>query len=134
MCNFIAILNLGVRTKKRSISILLKTNYLKLFVDLLHSEGFIYGYSISKTGRSFNGFAEEKVLISFKKGLISRFKLLSFPSYKRPISVYKLYSLHYKNSGTVYVISSSQLGLTTSNVCLKNNIGGLLICGIVLGR
>jgi len=134
MCNFIAILNLGVRTKKRSISVVLKNTYLKLLIDLLHKEGLIYGYEIKKTGKCFNGHDEEKATIYFKKNLISAINILSSPSYKRSVTVYKLNSLLYKNRGTIFIISSSVLGLTTSYECIKNNIGGLLICGIRLDK
>lgn len=134
LCNFIAILNLGVRTKKRSIKVVLKTNYLKGVIDLLMKEGFIYGYELKKTGRVFNGWPEEEVFINFKKNLISKIDILSSPSYKRSVTVYKLNSLVYKNRGTTYIISSSKLGLATSRECIKNNTGGLLICGIVVNK
>lgn len=134
LCDFVAILNLGVRTKKRNIAVTLKTNYLKKIIDLLQSEGLIYGYILEKTGKEFNGHLEERAIINFKKDLILRINILSSPSYKRPVTVYKLNSLHYKNSSTIYIVSSSKLGFTTSINCVKNNLGGLLICGVVLGK
>lgn len=112
----------------------LKTNYLKVFIDLLYKNGLIYGYLLNKTGKNYCGKEEEQITVNFKKSLISEFRILSSPSYKRSVTIYKLNSLLYKNRGTIFIISSSVLGLSTAEECLKNNVGGLLVCGVVLSK
>jgi ribosomal protein S8 len=133
LCNFVSILNLAVKTKKASIGILIKTNYIKLFIDLLMKYNFIYGYRVEKLRKRFLGVQQEKIFIHFKPDLIKEINLMSSPSYKRSVNVYQLRSLQYKNRGTCYIVSSSKLkAFEISNVCLQNNTGGLLICAIVL--
>jgi ribosomal protein S8 len=136
LCNFIAVLNLGVRTKKNSIKIVLKNNFLKTFLGFIFKENFIHTYRLKKTGVVYGKKGtyrkeEEEATIFFRKNLIKKITLMSKPSYKKSISVYKLNSLHYKNgSRCVYILSTSEKGLITSYSCVKNNIGGLLICAI----
>ena len=130
LCDFIAILNLAVRTKKTSIRVILKNNYLKVFVDLLFKENFIYGYQLEKTKRIFLNKFEERVLITFKPNFIKRINILSSPSNKKSVNFYELENMLNNNLGARYILSSSHLGFSTSSDCLKKGVGGLLICEI----
>ena len=127
LCNFLAIMNLGVRTKKAKISVRIKANYIKLFIDLLFKENYIYGYFI-ESKKEFYTRTEEVICINFKPKFIKRINLISSPSFKKCISAYELHSLHYKNPGSFFIMSSSELGFSTSRECQKRNIGGILIC------
>lgn len=127
LCNFLAIMNLGIRTKKSKIFIKIKANYIKLFIDLLFKEGFIYGYFI-ESKINYTTRDEEVICINFKPGFLKRINILSSPSYKKTVSAYKLKSLHFKNLGSFFIMSSSELGFSTSQECQKKNIGGIVIC------
>jgi len=134
LCNFIAILNLGIVTKKKAISVTLKTEYIKNFIDIIFKQGLIYGYNLEVTKKKGCPLInEEKVTINFKPGAIKRVRLMSSPSYKRSVTAYKLRSLHYKNRGTIFIMSTSKFGFCNSIDCEKSNIGGLIICAFVLG-
>lgn len=133
LCNFIAILNLGIVTKKKMINVVLKANYIKKFIDVIFKQGLIYGYNLQKESKKNSVICFEKVTIYFKPGAIRKIILMSSPSHKKSLSAYKLRSLHYKNRGTVFIMSTSKFGFTNSVDCEKNNIGGLMICGFVIG-
>ena len=130
LCDFIAILNLAVRTKKTNVKITLKNNYIKTFVDLLLKENFIYGYQLEKTTKFFLNKPVEKVLITLKPNFIKRINILSSPSNKKSVNIHELEKLLNNNTSGRFVLTNSVLGFSTSSDCLKKGTGGLLICEI----
>jgi hypothetical protein len=83
LCNFLAIMNLGIRTKKSKIFVKIKANYIKLFIDLLFKENFIYGYFIEDKKEYYTTRHEEIICINFKPNFLKRINIISSPSYKK---------------------------------------------------
>lgn len=131
LCNFLSILNLGIRTKKAKILVKIKANYIKIFIDTLFKENLIYGYSV-ESKKTFYTRVEEVICINFKPDFIKSINIISAPSFKKSCTSYQLRSLHKKNLGSIFLVSSSQLGFSTAQECQRSNIGGILLCEIKL--
>lgn len=123
IANFISAIKVGVKCSKTQIKYDKGPKFLVDFIKAVYSEGLIFRYVVL-SGKVLS------IRVFLKPHLIKDIKIVSTPGRKVYTSVYHLKSAAFKNPRTVFIISTSALGIISSNVALQKNVGGEILCKI----
>ena len=119
-----SVINLASVSGRKDVSIKTSKKILKV-LNIFYSEGLIRGYSYNSK--------RTKIFIKFSgtayKPVIKYIKVISTPSKFVSISVKSLSKLN--EQGQFFLLSTSQ-GLCTSVKALSKNIGGNVLCKILI--
>ena len=119
-----AVINLASVSCKKDVSIKTSKKILKV-LNIFYDEGLIRGYSYN--------FKRTKIFIKFSgteyKPVIKYIKVISTPSKFVSITVKSLSKLN--DQGQFFLLSTPK-GLLTSTEALNKNVGGNVLCKILI--
>ena len=119
-----SVINLASVSSRKDVSIKTSKKILKV-LNIFYCEGLIRGYSYNSK--------RTKIFIKFSgttyKPVIKYIKVISRPSMAVPVTVKSLSKLN--DQGQFFLLSTSQ-GLCTSIKALSKNIGGHVLCKILI--
>lgn len=124
IANFISVIKVGVKCSKTHVKYNRGPKFLINFIKAIYSEGLILRYAATYEA----GVLSIKIFL--KPNLIKDIRIVSTPGRKSYVSVYNLKSSVFKNPRVVYILSTSSLGIVSSNIAIEKNVGGELLCKI----